>query len=88
MINSRSASAGLFDVAANFNLESEPTGLSTTLARWGLHPGPYLVLPILGPSTLRDSVGLLGDFGVAYGVNLLGLYRGEKTWAFGVIDCC
>jgi phospholipid-binding lipoprotein MlaA len=86
LINSTIGIGGLFDVAAKFNLESEPTGLSTTLSRWGLHPGPYLVLPILGPSTLRDSVGLLGDFGVEYGVNLLGLYRGDKTWAFGVID--
>jgi phospholipid-binding lipoprotein MlaA len=86
LINSTIGIGGLFDVATKFNLSSEPTGLSTTLSKWGLHPGPYLVLPILGPSTLRDSVGLLGDFGVAYGVNLLGLYRGDKTWFFGVID--
>jgi phospholipid-binding lipoprotein MlaA len=86
LINSTIGIGGLFDVAAKFNLKSEPTGLSATLSRWGLHPGPYLVLPIFGPSTLRDSVGLLGDFGVAYGVNLLGLYRGDKTWFFGVID--
>jgi len=86
LINSTIGIGGLFDVAAKLKLESEPTGLSTTLSRWGLHPGPYLVLPILGPSTLRDGVGLLGDFGVAYGVNVAGLYRGEKTWVFGVVD--
>jgi phospholipid-binding lipoprotein MlaA len=45
-----------------------------------------VVLPLLGPSTLRDSVGLLADFGVAYGINLADLYRGDKTWAFGVVD--
>jgi phospholipid-binding lipoprotein MlaA len=86
LINSTIGIGGLFDVATQLKLESEPTGFSATLSKWGLHPGPYLVLPILGPSTLRDSVGLLGDFGVAYGINILNLYRGDKTWAFGVID--
>jgi phospholipid-binding lipoprotein MlaA len=86
LINSTLGIGGLFDVAAKFNLESEPTGFSTTLSRWGVHPGPYIVLPILGPSTLRDSVGLLGDFGVSYEINIFNLYRGDKTWAFGVID--
>jgi phospholipid-binding lipoprotein MlaA len=86
LINSTLGIGGLFDVATKLKLESEPTGLSSTLSKWGLHPGPYLVLPLLGPSTLRDSIGLLGDFGVAYGINLFGLYRGDKTWAFGVVD--
>ena len=86
VINSTLGIGGLFDVATKLKLESEPTGLSSTLSKWGLHPGPYLVLPLLGPSTLRDSIGLLGDFGVAYGINLFGLYRGDKTWAFGVVD--
>jgi phospholipid-binding lipoprotein MlaA len=86
LINTTLGIGGLFDVATKLKLESEPTGLSTTLSRWGMHPGPYLVIPILGPSTLRDGVGLLGDFGVAYGVNVARLYRGEKTWAFGVVD--
>jgi phospholipid-binding lipoprotein MlaA len=86
VINSTLGIGGLFDVAAKLKLESEPTGLSTTLSRWGVHPGPYLVLPIFGPSTLRDSVGLLGDFGVSYEINIFNLYRGDKTWAFGVIN--
>jgi phospholipid-binding lipoprotein MlaA len=86
LINTTVGIGGLFDVATKLKLESEPTGLSTTLSRWGMHPGPYLVIPILGPSTLRDGVGLIGDFGVAYGVNVARLYRGEKTWAFGVVD--
>ncbi len=36
-----------------------------TLGRWGMGPGPYVVLPILGPSTARDTVGLVAD-GYAY----------------------
>ena len=42
------------------NPESEDTG--QTLGRWGIGEGFYLVLPVLGPSSLRDSVGLIGDF--------------------------
>jgi len=86
LINSTIGIGGLFDVATRLKLQSEPTGFSRTLATWGMHPGPYLVIPFFGPSTLRDGVGLLGDFGVAYGVNIAKLYRGEKTWLLGVID--
>src|ERR1019366_7433100 len=60
---------GLVDVATKFHLANAPTGFGTTLSKWGMHPGPYLVIPILGPSTLREGVGLLGDYGAPYGVN-------------------
>lgn len=86
LINSTVGIGGLFDVASKFHLRSEPTSLSTTLSRWGMHPGPYLVLPLYGPSTLRDAVGLLGDFGISYLVDVARLYRGDKTWALGVVD--
>jgi phospholipid-binding lipoprotein MlaA len=86
VINSTLGIGGLFDVAQKFDLESEPTGFGTTLSIWGMHPGPYFVIPFLGPSTLRDGVGVLVDFGVAYEVNIAGIYRGNKTWALGVIN--
>jgi phospholipid-binding lipoprotein MlaA len=86
LINSTLGIAGLFDVAARFNLESESTGFSATLSKWGVHPGPYLVIPLLGPSTLRDGVGFLGDFGIAYGVNVADLWRGDKSWLLGVVN--
>jgi phospholipid-binding lipoprotein MlaA len=86
LINSTVGIGGLFDVASKFHLDSEPTGLSMTLSRWGMHPGPYVVLPLYGPSTLRDAVGLLGDFGISYFVDVTHLYRGNKTWALGVVD--
>ncbi len=86
LINSTLGIGGLFDVAARFNLESEPTGLSATFSKWGLHPGPYLVIPLLGPSTLRDGVGFLGDFGVAYAVNVADLWRGGKSWTLDVVN--
>jgi phospholipid-binding lipoprotein MlaA len=86
VLNSTLGIGGLFDVAAKLNLESEPTGLSTTLSKWGMHPGPYLVLPFYGPSTLRDAVGLVGDFGVSYAVDVAHLYRGNKTWIIGAVS--
>jgi len=86
LINSTLGIGGLFDVAAKFNLEREPTGLSATLSRWGMHPGPYMVLPLYGPSTLRDAVGLVGDFGISYAIDVAHLYRGDKTWVLGAVD--
>jgi phospholipid-binding lipoprotein MlaA len=86
VINSTIGVGGLFDVAVKFHLKREPTGLSTTLARWGMHPGPYLVIPILGPATLRDGVGLLADYGVSYVIDVAHLYRGYQTWALGTVD--
>jgi phospholipid-binding lipoprotein MlaA len=80
-INSTIGIAGLFDVATKLKLPGSPTGFSATLATWGMHPGPYLVIPLLGPSTLRDGVGDLADYGVGYVINVAGLFRGTVSWA-------
>ena len=85
-INSTVGIGGLFDVAAKLKLPGAPTGLSATLAKWGMHPGPYLVIPLLGPSTLRDGVGFLGDYATSYGINIAGLYRGNVPWALGPLN--
>jgi phospholipid-binding lipoprotein MlaA len=86
VINSTIGIGGLFDTAAKLKLPGAPTGLSTTLARWGVHPGPYLVIPLLGPSTLRDGVGFLGDYGTLYGIDLFKLYRGDVSWGLGTVN--
>ena len=86
VINSTIGIGGLFDFAAKFHLAKAPTGFGTTLSKWGMHPGPYLVIPILGPSTLREGIGLLSDYGVLYGVNIADLYRGDQSWGLGVAD--
>lgn len=54
-VNSTLGVAGLFDVASKLDIPKHSTGLDMTLARWGVHAGPYLVLPILGPSTVRGA---------------------------------
>lgn len=50
--------AGIFDVASDVGLERQSEDFGQTLGRWGLPAGPYLVWPLLGPSSLRDSAGL------------------------------
>jgi phospholipid-binding lipoprotein MlaA len=86
VINSTIGIGGLFDVATKFHLAKARTGFGTTLAKWGMHPGPYLVIPLLGPSTLRGAVGILGDFGASYGINIADLYRGDPSWGLDVAD--
>jgi phospholipid-binding lipoprotein MlaA len=85
-INSTVGIGGLFDVARKVHLPGAVTGFSTTLSKWGVHPGPYLVIPFFGPSTLRDGLGLLGDYGLSYGINVADLYRGIQSWALGVTN--
>jgi phospholipid-binding lipoprotein MlaA len=85
-INTTIGIGGLFDVASKLKLPGAPTGFATTLAKWGMHPGPYLVIPFLGPSTLRDGVGFAADYGAEYGVNVGGLYRGNVSWGLGTLN--
>lgn len=49
---------GIFDVASDLGIERQPEDFGQTLGRWGLPAGPYLVWPLLGPSSLRDTAGL------------------------------
>lgn len=53
---------GIFDVASDLNIEKHREDFGQTLGRWGVAAGPYVVLPLLGPSTLRDAVALPVDW--------------------------
>ena len=53
--------AGLFDLAGARGVEQVSEDFGQTLGHWGGGSGPYLVLPVLGPSNLRDATGRLGD---------------------------
>tara|TARA_B100000963_G_scaffold129819_1_gene113292 strand:+ start:3731 stop:4429 length:699 start_codon:yes stop_codon:yes gene_type:complete len=55
IINSTIGIVGLIDVASKIGLERHEEDFGQTLAVWGVGQGPYIMLPILGPSTLRDS---------------------------------
>ena len=61
VINSTFGIAGFIDVAGMDNIEKHKEDFGQTLGYWGVGSGPYLVLPILGPSSVRDTTGLLFD---------------------------
>jgi phospholipid-binding lipoprotein MlaA len=85
-INSIIGIGGLIDVATKLKLPGAPSGFATTLSKWGMHPGPYLVLPLLGPSTLRDGIGFAADYATLYGIDVFHLYRGDVSWGLGVVN--
>ena len=60
-VNSVVGIFGLFDVATSLNLERHPEDFGQTLGYWGVPSGPYVVLPVLGPSTVRDGASLPVD---------------------------
>jgi phospholipid-binding lipoprotein MlaA len=66
--NSTLGIGGLFDPATSFGLERHDEDFGKTLGYWGADSGPYLVLPIFGPSSLRDTGGLAVDTGIRYGI--------------------
>lgn len=61
VINTVFGVGGLFDVATLAKLPKHNQDLGLTLGHYGMPAGPYLVLPLFGPSTVRDAVGLAGD---------------------------
>ncbi len=60
-VNTTIGIGGLFDPASRMGIDRHDQDFGQTLGRWGVHSGPYLMLPLLGPSTVRDSIGLGTD---------------------------
>ena len=60
-INSTIGIAGFLDIASDIGLEKHDEDFGQTLAVWGVPDGPYLVLPGLGPSTMRDTLAMIPD---------------------------
>ncbi len=85
-INTLFGLGGLIDIASDMNIERHKEDFGQTLGHWGVPPGPYIVLPLLGPSTLRDTLALpvdrKGDF--LHSVDPLGTQGG--LYLLRVID--
>ncbi len=60
-VNTTLGIGGVFDVATGAGLEAADEDFGQTLAVWGMEPGPYLVAPLFGPTTVRDAGGRLAD---------------------------
>lgn len=62
VVNTTIGVGGLFDVASNMDLPKYGEDFGQTLGTWGAASGPYLVLPLIGPSSGRDAVGVVVDW--------------------------
>jgi len=74
---------GFVDVASEVGLDRRSEDFGQTLGRWGVPAGPYLVLPLLGPSTLRDSFGLVADSAAS---PVMWLGHEHERWAASALD--
>ena len=61
LVNSTIGLGGLFDMASDMGLTTDDEDFGQTMGVWGVEEGPYVVLPLLGPSTVRDGAGLFVD---------------------------
>jgi phospholipid-binding lipoprotein MlaA len=61
VMNTTLGIGGLLDPASSAGLEKNENDFGQTLGRWGFKPGPYLMLPILGPSDVRDGIGKVAN---------------------------
>jgi phospholipid-binding lipoprotein MlaA len=90
---------GIFDVASDLGMERSTEDFGQTLGRWGMPAGPYIVWPLLGPSTARDTLGrpldlawspslAINDGGVNIGLSALNLVdtRANLLSASRVVD--
>lgn len=62
LVNSTVGMAGFIDIGSRIGLEEHDEDFGQTLGYWGVGPGPYLMLPLLGPSTVRDAAGKIPDY--------------------------
>lgn len=77
---------GIFDVATPIGLERHPEDFGQTLGAWGVPDGPYVVLPLFGPSTLRDTAGMPVDTSVDYVRNLDHIPTRNSAMGVRIVD--
>lgn len=83
MINTTLGVAGLFDPATSFGYPRHEEDFGQTLGVWGIPAGPYLMLPLLGPSNGRDTTGRVGDY-FMNPLNFCCINEDERLGLFGV----
>lgn len=81
LINSTIGVGGIFDVADGWGWPDHDNDFGTTLALWGMSPGPYLYLPLFGPSNPRDTVGLAGNMALDPLTWIGGAAISDAKWA-------
>ena len=86
LINTTVGIGGLFDPATPMGFEKNDRDFGQTLGVWGVKTGPYLVIPLLGPSDVRDGVGRVGDVFSDPRTYIRNPYWSYGLWALGVVD--
>ncbi len=84
-VNSTVGILGFIDVASQLKLEKYGEDFGQTLGYWGVGPGPYLVLPFIGPRNVRDTVGWVGDWYLDP-INYAAADGWPEHWAYGVSE--
>ena len=79
LVNSTIGILGLFDVATEAGLEKNKEDFGQTLGVWGVPSGPYVVLPLFGPSSVRDTAGLALDIKTDFILNSNQLNHDQKV---------
>ena len=85
-VNTVFGMGGFLDVASEMQLERHPQDFGQTLGRWGVGPGPYLVLPVLGPSSVRDAVGTVVEGSTDVVTNLGDVSTRNSLTVLRVVD--
>ena len=87
LINTTVGLLGLFDVASSLDIPRHNEDFGQTLGHWGVGNGPFLVLPIMGPSNVRDGIGLGVDMYVNQEIREEGLgMKSEEVTVWNVLD--
>ena len=83
VVNTTIGIGGLFDPAGRLGMSAHDEDFGQTLGKWGMPPGPFLMLPVLGPSTVRDTFGLIPDQFSGPDVYLVNDWRVESAITLG-----
>ena len=86
LVNSTLGVLGLFDVATPMGLEKHNKDFGQTLGKWGVNSGPFLMLPLMGPSTLRDAASRPVDTYAGYSRYVDHIRTRNSVFALEVID--
>lgn len=86
VINSVVGLGGLFDPASHWEVHESDEDFGQTLGTWGVPPGPYWVLPLLGPSNPRDAAGMLVDRAAAVAGYFVPVYVSVSAGALDIVN--
>ena len=86
LMNTTIGVVGVFDVATRMGLPRSDEDFGQTLGAWGVKSGPYIMLPLFGPSTLRDGSALAVDGFTSYGYQMDHVPSRNTAAGFDVLD--